>query len=363
MKRPLRILQLTEAFEGGVFTSLTRTASVLAERGHDVHLAFSRRGNTPTDVAAHVPQSVVLHELAMGRAIDPRADWRGFVAVRALLRALNPDIVHLHSSKAGVLGRAAARSCGLAARTFYSPRGLSFLQQDHSAGARLAFHVIEWAAARLGGTVVACSASERGLVDRRLRPRQVALVENAVDVDAIPVRVAREDEGVIVGIAGRITYARNPELFAAIAARLARPGVEFRWIGGGEASGRAALEAAGVVVTGWLPRRDALVAMTDLDIYLHPSRWEGMPVALIEAQVAGLPAVATDVVGNRDVIKSGATGYLGHDVDTLAAALSTLIADRALRERMGTRARAEALPRFNVQRLGDDLERLYAGAT
>jgi len=362
MKRPLRILQLTEAFGGGIFTSLTRLATVLAQRGHEVHLAYSRRDQTPDDVAAHVSAGVVLHELAMGRAIDPRADWRGFVTVRRLLATLEPDIVHLHSSKAGVLGRAAARAAGLAARTFYSPRGLSFLQEDHSLLARAAFQAIEWTATRLGGTVVACSASERALIDSRLHPRHVALVENAVDVDAIPVHVPRIDGKVVIGIVGRITYARNADLFAALARRFAAPGVEFRWIGGGEAAERAALEQAGVEVTGWMSRHDALAAMASLDIYLHPSRWEGMPVALIESQVAGLPAVATDVVGNRDVILPGITGYLGHDLETMAAPIARLLHDRDLRARMGARARAEALPRFNLDRLGDDLERLYAAA-
>ena len=362
MKRPLRILQLTEAFEGGIFTSLTRLATVLAERGNEVHLAYSRRPQTPADVAAQVPSNVVLHEVAMRRAIDPRADWQGFLAVRRLLRGVQPDIVHLHSSKAGVLGRAAARASGLAAHTFYSPRGLSFLQEDHSAFARSTFRAIEWMSARLGGTVVACSASERALIDRHLRPRHVALVENAVDVEAVPMRTARGDDSIVIGIVGRITYARNAQLFAALARRFADPRVQFLWIGGGDAAERMALEQAGVVVTGWMSRQEALAAMARLDIYLHPSRWEGMPVALIESQVAGLPAVATDVVGNRDVVVPGVTGYLGHDLETLAAPLRALIDDRALRERMGARAREEALPRFNLKRLGDDLERLYAAA-
>jgi len=74
------------------------------------------------------------------------------------------------------------------------------------------------------------------------------------------------------------------------------------WIGGGDDANEAALKSAGVTITGWMPRANALEAMRGLDIYLHPSRWEGMPVALIEAQLCGLPAVASDVVGNRDVI-------------------------------------------------------------
>lgn len=92
----MRILHVTEAFCGGVFTSLTRLSSGLAARGHDVHLAFARRPETPTDVASYVHASVTLHELPLVRAISPIADLRGVFAVRRLVRRLRPDIVHLH---------------------------------------------------------------------------------------------------------------------------------------------------------------------------------------------------------------------------------------------------------------------------
>jgi glycosyltransferase involved in cell wall biosynthesis len=359
---PLRILQLTETLVGGVFTSITRLCNGLAARGHEVHLAFSRRAETPADVAAHLDPAVVLHELRLVRRIDPAADLAGFLAVRRLIRAVAPDVVHLHSSKAGVLGRAAAFTTGDAPRVFYSPRGLSFLQEDASPRARSLYRTIERACARLGGMVVACSASEEALIREHIAPRRVALVENAVDTASVPTRRIRDDGLVRVGIAGRITHARNPGLFAELARRRAGATTHFVWIGGGDPTDARLLESAGVEVTGWKSRADALDAMSRLDIYLHPSLWEGMPIALIEAQTAGLPAVATDIVGNRDVIREGETGFLRRDAAGLDEALGALIADRDLRERMGARARECALPRFDLARMVDEWERLYAGA-
>jgi glycosyltransferase involved in cell wall biosynthesis len=358
----VRILQISEAFTGGVFASVTGLCNGLAVRGHEVHLAFARRGETPADVRAHVHPAVQLHELALVRSIDPRSDWRGLRAIVRLMRELAPDVVHLHSSKAGVLGRLAARWTGRAERTFYSPRGLAFLQEDHSRGSRLMFEKIEWAMARLGGTVVACSASEMELVATRVRPHRIALVENAVDVCAIPARVERGDGRLRIGTAGRITYARNPPLFARLARSLAAAGADFVWIGGGEPEDTRALEEAGVRVTGWLPRTGALSALSELDVYVHPSRWEGMPIALIEAQICGLPAVARDVVGNRDVVRHGETGFLGRDHDEMAAQLARLIAEPDLRRTLGERAREVALDRFDLARVVDECLRLYAAA-
>jgi glycosyltransferase involved in cell wall biosynthesis len=358
----MKILELTEAFGGGVFTSLTRLSSGLAARGHEVHLAYARRGETPDDVAAHVHAAVQLHELALVRPIRPLADLAGMMAIRRLLATVRPDIVHVHSSKAGVLGRIAAVLSGDRARLFYSPRGLAFLQEDYSPRARALFERIERLMARIGGTIVACSQSEATLIRERLHASKIALVENAVDVEAVVPRVEREDAEVRIGIVGRITYARNSALFADMASRHRSDRVLFRWIGGGDGPEQSRLASAGVTVSGWMPREQALDAMSQLDIYLHPSRWEGMPVALIEAQVAGLPAVATDVVGNRDVIRHGETGFVESTPEALSQSLGRLIADAGLRRRMGARARELALPRFNVDRMIDDCERLYATA-
>jgi glycosyltransferase involved in cell wall biosynthesis len=224
------------------------------------------------------------------------------------------------------------------------------------------FRRIEWACARLGGTVVACSASEEALVREHVRPRRVAMIENAVDVGSVLPRALRDDGLVRVGIVGRITYARNPPLFAALARRHASARTRFVWVGGGEEPDAQRLREEGVEVTGWQTRPAALAMMSKLDVYLHPSRWEGMPVALIEAQIAGLPAVATDVVGNRDVIREGETGFVRADIEGLSEALGRLIAEPNLRLRMGTRARELALRRFDLERMIDDYERLYAAA-
>ncbi|MEP7274843.1 MAG: glycosyltransferase, partial [Betaproteobacteria bacterium] len=246
-------------------------------------------------------------------------------------------------------------------RTFYSPRGLAFLQEDHSPRTRLVYERIEWSMARVAGTIVACSASEMALVRERIRPRRVELVENAVDVDLIPARRERIDGRLRVGTVGRVTYSKNPPLYARLARHAAARGVEFTWLGGGDADATALLRDANVRVTGWLPRAAVLDELAGLDIYLHPSLWEGMPIALIEAQVCGLPSIARDAVGNRDIIRHGETGFLGKDFDELAALLDRLIDDAPLRRRLGERAREIGLVRFGLPRVVDEYERLYAG--
>lgn len=358
----MRVLQVCESFGGGNYSSVTQICNGLAECGHEVHLGYSRRAETPADFAASLHPTIVLHELRMTREIAPLTDLRALLAVWRLFIQVDPEIIHLHSSKAGFLGRAAGFLAGRNRTVFYSPRGLSFLQQDASANKRRLFRWLEWGAARLGGTLVACSQGELEQIRDHIAPRSVVLIENAVPIAMVPCKRQRQDGKVRIGTAGRISAARNPKLFAALARRLRQEGVEFVWIGGGEEADRNLLTGGAVQVSGWLTRREALAAVADLDIYLQTSLWEGMPIAVIEAQVAGIPAVVTDVLGNRDVVLDGETGYVCRGEEALAARLVELVAEEARREAFGCRARELALRRFDVERLLNDLEAAYSSA-
>ena len=243
------ILHVTEAFGGGVFASVTQTCNGLAELGFNVHLAYSERPETPQQIREHLDPRVTLHRLQMTRSMNPIRDLRSLVDVVRLLRRLRPDVVHLHSSKAGFLGRLAAFPLGIRERVFYSPRGLAFLRQDTSPLMRRWFRVFERVGATFGGTLVACSASELEQVQARIRPRRATMVENAVDTAAVRPRQARADATCRIGTLGRIGPQKDPAAFASLAEELAGPGVSFTWIGGGDAEASGTLKRAGVTVT------------------------------------------------------------------------------------------------------------------
>lgn len=342
----MKVLQLCESFGGGNFSSVTQICNGLASRGHEVHLGYSQRAETPKNFAASLHPDIVLHELKMTREIAPWTDLRSLFTVMALIRRIQPQVIHLHSSKAGFIGRSAGFLLGRNRSLFYSPRGLSFLQSNVPHNKRTAYRWLEWMAARLGGTLIACSQSELNEAQKHIAPHRAILIENSVDVTLVPPRKPVGNEILRVGILGRISAQRNPEMFIRLARRLASPNVKFIWIGGGEDAAHKALEDVGVRVTGWLPRSEGLAELASLDIYLHTSLWEGMPVAVIEAQVAGLPAVVTDVIGNRDVVLPSETGFVCADEQSLVASLEALIASPDLRARMGAQARELGLVRF-----------------
>jgi len=362
----MKLMHVVESLGGGVFTSVLQIVNALPAQGFEVVLAFDRRPETPADMEARVDPAVKLVPLPMATPISPGRDLLALGRLYGLMRRERPDVVHLHSSKAGALGRVAARFAGVRS-VYYSPRGFAFLREDVSAARRGLYRFAERAAARFGGTVVACSHSE--LEAARTVTKRATVIANAIDLGPIDralaqrPKAARDDDRVIVAISGRIAPQRDPRLFAAVARCVAaqRPGAaRFMWVGGGDAAPE--LAEAGIEVSGWLDRDQALgVLASQVDIYLHSSRWEGLPLAVLEAMALSKPVVATDVIGNRDAVQAGETGFLANDAEALAGHVVRLIDDAALRASIGAAGRARVEEQFALPLLIERFTRLYRG--
>jgi glycosyltransferase involved in cell wall biosynthesis len=169
-----------------------------------------------------------------------------------------------------------------------------------------------------------------------------------------------------VGAVGRLTYQKAPEDFLAALRKLGRPGVIGVWVGGGELAagiGRlAALQpAAPVVLAGERP--DVAALLPAFDVFALPSRYEGLPTAVVEAMMCGVPVVATAVNAVSDVVIPGETGLLvpPQRPDLLAGAVRYLIDRPAVAARLADTARARLGERFGEQALRDALTAAYAG--
>ncbi|WP_322064336.1 glycosyltransferase [Burkholderia ubonensis] len=358
-----RIVHIVEAFGGGVLSMLVHLANHAASTGVDVTVLHAIRPETPADFPTLFQPGVKLVYVEMAREVSVRKDLLSIRALVDILRECHPTVIHLHSSKAGVLGRAAAKMAAPRAKVLYSPHGLSFLRCDVSRAKQFAYLSFERLAALLGGTIVACSDSELREIKGRVRAKSAVLVENGVNVVEIPSRQARGDHKITVGMSGRASFQKNHQAFVQLAADLHGSDVEFLWIGGHPADIQDSRESRALVCSGWVTRARALELTSGLDIYVQTSRWEGMPVALVEAQVAGVPAVVTDVVGNRDVVIHGVTGYIASNADEMARYVAMLCDDRHLREQMGESARKFALHRFSMHSIFRQWHALYGLGT
>ena len=299
---------------------------------------------------------------ALGREVRPLRDLAALRQLTALMRRERPRIVHTHTSKAGLLGRLAARLARVPA-VIHQPHGHVFY--GYWGAPRTALYVaLERRAARWTDRIV--TLTERGTAEHLARgigrPGQYATVPSGVPTAALraaaPPRAAARarlglapDAYVVAGL-GRLVPVKGFDLLVEALPRLAAEVPSARVLLVGDGPERAALEAraralgvaARLHVTGATPEVAAHLAAAD--VLAAPSRNEGMGRALVEAMALGLPVVATAVGGIPAVVEDGGCGRLvpPGDADALAAALAGLGRDARLRETLGRAAvvRAEA---------------------
>lgn len=311
------------------------------------------------------------HRVAtLGRSVRPADDLRTFASLVAEMRRWRPHIVHTHLAKAGLVGRAAAVAARVPVRVhtyhghllygYFSPARTRLV----TATERLSAHTTDRLVAvgsRVRDELVAAGVGRTG---------QYVVVPPGTTLGPLPDRAAaREELGLageepVVAYVGRLTRVKRPDRLADVARRLRRlvPDVRFVVCGGGDAAGEieaVAGEFGGALrTTGW--RSDAETVYAAADLVLLTSDNEGMPVSLIEAGLAGVPVVATNVGSVGEVVRDGVTGLLGPcDADELAVRAARLLVDEPLRREMGMRARMWTERSFGAARLVSDITGVY----
>lgn len=359
----MRIIHITEAMGGGVAHSLSQLARAQAADGHEVTVVHSVRPDTPVDRLPELyPFPISRIQLPMVTKISPVKDAIAFFKICLLLQAERPDVIHLHSSKAGILGRLAAYILGKSNVVFYSPRGFAFLREDVPPFRRNFFLYLERIACKLGGVLIGCSKTELDLARFKVLHPRSYLVENSVDLKDVPVAKGSQDDVVTVITSGRICYQKAPWRFRILMESCSDLPVNFVWLGDGDLQGELVEKgrpSSNLRITGWLPREEVYELLAVADIFVLPSLWEGMPLALIEAQAGGLPAVVSDVVGNRDVVIHGETGFVCKTDSEMIDKTRLLIKNVVLRRQMGLAACDMAKERFSVARMHSEMMKIY----
>lgn len=302
-----KILYVVEGFGGGVFTFLADLIKEL-NSNYEITIAYALRPQTPENFKEYFPNSIKFIEVKnFKRSINIFKDLKALLEIKKIIKNTNPDIIHMHSSKAGVIGRFAGS--GKKYKMFYNPHGFSFLKKDDSFIKRKIYWIIEKMVAIFNKkcTIIGCSKGEYQEALKINKNSQ--LINNGVNIDEINniVKPIQQPKNKIkICTIGRIDYQKNPKLFNQIANELNE--FEFTWIGQGNLKDE--LTSPNIMITGWLERKKVLEELNKNDVFILTSLWEGLPIALLEAMYLKKICIVSDCVGNRDVIKNNENGFI-----------------------------------------------------
>lgn len=351
MEKKKKVLHIVEAFGGGVFTVLNDLINGISN-DYEIVIAYSVRPQTPENFKSYFSSNVKFIEVKnFTRSINAKKDFKALQEIKKIVKNEKPDIVHLHSSKAGILGRLAVN--GNKIKMFYNPHGFSFLKQDDSNLKRSIYWMIEKITASLNRkcTIVGCSNGEYKEA-KRLNKNSIC-INNGINVKKLQEETRNLEEKKIdynnlkICTIGRISFQKNPQMFNEIAKSF--PNIEFTWIGDGEL--REGLTEPNIIITGWKSRKEVLQILNDNDIFILPSLWEGLPISLLEAMYLKKICVVSDVIGNRDVIIDGENGFICKQVEIFDEVISNLKANKKIVENIRKRAFYSICEIYNTQKM------------
>ena len=354
----LSILHVSQPVDGGVARCIADLVADQVARGWRVTVACPDGGPLP-------PEALSLganHDIWTARRNPGPRSAEELLRLRSIIGARSPDIVHLHSSKAGLAGRLVVRG---RRPTIFQPHAWSFLAVDGPM--RTAALAWERRAASWADAVVCVSEGERAAGADAGISATWRIVPNGIDLDAFPPPAAGEraeararlglDAAPLAVCVGRLSRQKGqdvlvdawPEVVAAV------PDAELVLVGSGP--DEAALRPRARVVDDQGGVRAWLAAA---NVVVQPSRWEGLAYTVLEAMASGRNVVATDVGGMREALGEDAALVPAADAKSLAAAVAGQLLDPEAGDAAGRALRERVERRYDVRRATNEMAELYA---
>jgi glycosyltransferase involved in cell wall biosynthesis len=317
---------------------------------------------------------------SLRRSIHPWRDYASYREIKRVLRKFRPDVVHTHSAKAGILGRAAAWDLGVPA-IVHGVHGAPFYPYQNPLARDLYRRCERWAARRCHAFISVADAMTDLMVNASVAPREKfttvysgmetrPFLESGKYRDQVRHALGYSGEHIVVGKIARLFHLKgHDDVISAAQIVVARhPQARYLFVGDGllRESLRQRILDAGLdqyfQFTGLVPPERIPNLIGAMDIVVHASVREGLARVLPQGLIAGKPVVSYDIDGAREVVIPGQTGYLlpPRDVEALAAAIDELAADAALRDRLGSEGRRRFAEVFRHEHMTEQTREAYA---
>ena len=310
----LSILHVVESMSTGVLTYLIGLVNGITEYSNQTIL-WQERQETPKNLKELFSDSIRLEKSKyLTRSLSLYKDLAAFFEIKKIVKEIKPDVIHLHSSKAGFLGRWAINGRNIP--LFYTPNGYAYQINSQGKKQPWLYYMLEKISGYRHCHTIACGEGEYSI--GRYVTKNISYIDNGIDTDYIDNIIHKYSIDLYnsnnsVCIAARVSEQKNPKLFNEIAELL--PDIHFVWIGDGDISERAKLTSLNIEISGWIDREDAIVRICESKVFLLPSKWEGLPLTLLEALYLGRICVVSSIPGNKEVVTNIGYGYICSNLD------------------------------------------------
>ncbi len=365
---------ITKLELGGAQKVTLMTLERLPRKSYELGLVTGEEGLLD-ERAESIPDLEIFRVPSLGRNIHPVKDVLAMLDLYRLFQHEKPDVVHTHSSKAGILGRWAAWLAGVPL-IYHTAHGFGFNEDQHVL--RKTFFIwLERRTKKITTQMVVVSRSNERTAQKHriLRTDEAILCRDAISLDEFLEPATRSqkqsswgvpDGKTVVGMVACLKPQKCPADFVDVAAEILRNRNDVHFVMAGDGELRSEVEdrikhhgiTSHVSLLGW--QRDMPEVYRNLDIMVLTSLWEGLPCVFSEAMASELPIVATNVDGAAEAIVNGETGFLHerHDIEGMARSVNTLLSDPTMRKTMGKNGRSR-VAEFDINTAVAVLENSY----
>lgn len=312
-----------------------------------------------------------IHHVDIKRKINIINDIRCLIKIIKILKNINPDIIHCHSAKPGILGRIAGFI--LSKKTFYTPHAYSYLSSE-SKYKKLFYKTLERFFGLLPAFTLTCSDSEynKAIFDLKIKKDKVFVWKNSIeDIFDIETETKKYKNNDFLCSIGRPSYQKNTLLLvkSILKIKKKRPNIHLVLLGVGFYSPslkktenfiRDHNLETNITLISWLKRIESLSILKKSKLFISTSRYEGLSYATLEAFALGKPCVLTNVDGNKDLIEDGVNGYLvKEDSEDISKKVIALLDNTYLLNKMSCNSRKTYEDFYNIKNNITLLEELY----
>jgi len=353
------VLHVLEPFASGITSAVGAISGELKDFDHIVIHGSRNWTEDAENVKKRFPRNVKFIEWKYaGREISLVDDFK---ALKELILILKPfkktgdRVVHLHSSKAGFLGRLACRLLNIK-EVIYTPHCGAFLRTDISPSKRKLYRFFEKLGGCFGGRLVGCGKSEADIYKKIVK--KTAFVSNGV---APKEKREPEETRNLISFTGIASLQKDPEMWSEIASSCAKAagecGFSFCWIGDGPLADK--IDRKCVNLTGWKSACEVEKLLEKTAIYISTSAWEGLPYGVLEAMNCGCALLLRNVPGNRELVIPGENGRLFDTAKEACVYLKAMLKNKETLPGMGKKSGQIIDNGFTVEKMGEGYRKIY----